>query len=69
MYEYKVVIYKEGTLNTMSSQNIKSSKFERILNQYASEGWKLKDVEKDSQKGFFGGKREAYVIIFERKIQ
>lgn len=67
MYEYKTVTYKEGTLNTMSSQNVNTSKFSKILNHYAKEGWRLKALEKDRQKSFFGGVREAYLIVFERK--
>ena len=68
MYEYKTVVYKEGTLNTMNSKNVNVSRFDKMLNHYAQQGWRLKAVEKDTQKAFLGGTREAYLLIFERRI-
>ena len=68
MYEYKTVVYKEGTLNTMSAKNVNANKFSKILNHYAGEGWRLKALEKDQQRAFFGGTREAYLMVFERKV-
>lgn len=68
MYEYKTVFYKEGSMNTMGSQNINLVKFEKLLNHYAQKGWKLREIEKDSQKTLFGGRRDAYIIIFEKQI-
>jgi hypothetical protein len=65
MYEYKTIIYKEGSMNTMGSQNINPAKLDKFLNHYASQGWRLKEITKDNQKTFFG-RREAYIIILER---
>jgi hypothetical protein len=68
MYEYKTIVYKEGSINTMSAKNVNPAKFSKVLNHYAQEGWRLKAVEKDSQKAFFGGTREAYLLIMERRV-
>lgn len=68
MYEYKTITYKEGTFNTMSAQNVNTSKVDKILNHYSQQGWRLKAVEKDQQKSLFGGRREAYLFILERKV-
>lgn len=68
MYEYKTVIYKEGSINTMGARNVNVSKFNKLLNHYAQAGWRFKNIEKDQQRTFFGRSREAYLIIFERRV-
>lgn len=68
MYQYKTVVYKEGTLNTVGSKNVNITKFTKLINHYAQAGWRLKIIEKDQQKAFFGGKREAYLLIFEKRV-
>ena len=52
----------------MGAQNVNPNKFSKVLNHYASDGWRLKAVEKDIQKSFFGGVREAYLLILERRV-
>ena len=52
----------------MNSQNVDISKFSKVLNHYASKGWRVKLIEKDRQKSFWGGMRDAYLIILERKV-
>jgi len=68
MFEYHTVVYKEGSMNTMSSRNVNPAKFSKILNHYAKEGWRLRAVEKDSQRTLFGRIREAYLLILERRV-
>lgn len=68
MYKYKTVFYKEASFKTNTLRKTNLPKFENLLNHYASDGWRLKEVKQSSQKTIFGGNEDAYIVIFEKTI-
>ncbi len=71
MYEYKAVIYREDSLASiiLGTANISPENFSFFLNQNASEGWRVKTMERDIQRIFLFFKREAYVVLMEREVK
>lgn len=67
--EYKVVIYQEGMLGSLllGSSKVDPLRFSEFLNQNALEGWRVQTMEKDIRRMLLFFKREAYVVVLERK--
>jgi hypothetical protein len=64
MYEYKVVQVREGLIGGKMS----ADKLEKVLNEWASKGWKLKAVTAVEVKGRIGpGSTEGVLVTFERQ--
>lgn len=64
MYEYKVVQVREGLVGGKMS----ADKLERVLNDNALEGWRLKAVTAAEVKGRIGpGGTEGVLVTFERQ--
>jgi hypothetical protein len=63
MYEYKVVEVREKMLGGKMS----GEKLEKLLNQHASEGWRLRSITTADIKGRIGpGGVEGLLVTFER---
>ena len=64
MYEYKVIQVREGLIGGKMS----ADKLEKVLNQYAQQGWQLKAVTSVEVKGRIGpGATEGVLVTFERQ--
>jgi len=64
-YEYRVVELREKLLGGKMS----GEKLEKILNEYAREGWRLKAVTSAEVKGRVGpGGVEGLLVTFERPL-
>lgn len=64
-FEYKVLELREKLLGGKMS----GDKLEKILNQHASEGWRLKAITSADVKGRVGpGGVEGLLVTFERVI-
>ncbi|MEV1295476.1 DUF4177 domain-containing protein [Pseudonocardia sp. NPDC049635] len=64
MYEYKVVELREGLIGGKMS----GDKLERILNDNAAEGWRLKAITSVEVKGRIGpGGVDGVLVTFERQ--
>ena len=64
-YEYKVEELREGMIGGKMS----GDKLEKLLNDYAGEGWQLKAITSTEVKGRVGpGGVEGLLITFERAI-
>ena len=64
MYEYKVVQVREGLIGGKMS----ADKLEKVLNEWAKTGWKLKTITAVDVKGRVGpGGTEGVLVTFERQ--
>ena len=64
-YEYEVVELREGLLGGKMS----GDKLEKILNDHASDGWRLKAITAVEVKGRIGpGAVEGVLVTFERPL-
>jgi hypothetical protein len=64
-YEYKVVEVRESLVGGKMS----GGKLEKLLNDYASQGWQLKAITSADVKGRVGpGGTEGLLVTFERRI-
>ena len=64
MYEYKVIQIREGLIGGKMS----ADKLEQVLNEWGSQGWRLRDVTAAEVKGRIGpGGTEGVLITFERQ--
>ncbi|GID92000.1 hypothetical protein Adi01nite_14120 [Amorphoplanes digitatis] len=64
-YEYKVLELREKMLGGKMS----GEKLEKLLNQHAGEGWRLKAITSADVKGRLGpGGVEGLLVTFERVI-
>lgn len=62
-YEYKVVELREGLLGGKMS----GGKLEKILNDHAEDGWRLKTITSAEVKGRVGpGGVDGVLVTFER---
>jgi len=65
-YEYKVLELRERMLGGKMS----GDKLERILNEHAGEGWRLKAITSADVKGRVGpGGVEGLLVTFERFVR
>jgi large subunit ribosomal protein L7/L12 len=62
MKKYKVVSQNDSVFSGKFSPEI----LEKVLNQYAKEGWKLVDTVRSQFPSILGGTREAVALIFEK---
>jgi hypothetical protein len=63
-YTYKVVEVREK----MVGGKMSGDKIEKLLNQYAQQGWRLKTITSSDVKGRLGpGGVEGLLITFERE--
>jgi hypothetical protein len=67
--EYRVVIYQEGMLGSLilGGSKVNPQRFSDFLNNHALQGWRVQTMEKDIRRMLLFWKREAYVVILERK--
>jgi hypothetical protein len=64
-YEYKVVQIREGLIGGKMS----ADKLEKILNESAAQGWRLKAITTAEVKGRVGpGGTEGVLVTFERQV-
>jgi hypothetical protein len=64
-YEYKVVEVRESLVGGKMS----GGKLEKLLNDYAAQGWQLKAITSADVKGRVGpGGAEGLLVTFERRI-
>lgn len=64
MYEYKVVELREGLIGG----KVSGGKLERILNDEARDGWRMKSITAADVKGRVGpGGVEGLLVTFERQ--
>jgi hypothetical protein len=64
VYSYKVVEVREKMIGGKMS----GDKLERLLNQHAQQGWRLKTITSTDVKGRLGpGGVEGLLITFERE--
>ncbi|AOD22486.1 hypothetical protein IM25_13445 [Rhodococcus sp. p52] len=64
MYSYKVIEIREGMLGGKMS----GGKLEKILNDHARDGWRLKAIPSADIKGRIGpGGVEGMLVTFERE--
>lgn len=62
-YEYRVIELREGMIGGKMS----GDKLEKILNEHAEEGWRLKAITAVEVKGRIGpGGVEGVLVTFER---
>ncbi|MAZ76765.1 MAG: DUF4177 domain-containing protein [Micavibrio sp.] len=68
-YEYKVAIYREPLLGSIFLQGSKVNpvRYSEFLNKNATEGWRVKTMERESRRELLFFKREAFVTILERE--
>jgi hypothetical protein len=65
-YEYKVLEIREKLMGGKMS----GDKLEKILNQHAGEGWRLKTITSADVKGRLGpGGVEGLLVTFERIVR
>jgi hypothetical protein len=63
--EYKVLELREGLIGGKLS----GDKLERILNDHAAEGWRLRTITSADVKGRMGpGSVEGLLVTFERTL-
>jgi hypothetical protein len=64
-YEYKVVELREGLVGGKMS----GSKLEKVLNEWAAQGWHLRAITATEVKGRVGpGGTEGVLVTFERPV-
>jgi hypothetical protein len=64
-YEYKVVQIREGLIGGKMS----ADKLEKILNESAAQGWRVKAITSAEVKGRVGpGGTEGVLVTFERQV-
>jgi hypothetical protein len=64
-YEYKVVQLREGLIGGKMS----ADKLEKVLNEWASQGWQVKAITSAEVKGRVGpGGTEGVLVTFERPV-
>jgi hypothetical protein len=64
-YEYKVVQLREGLIGGKMS----ADKLEKVLNEWAAQGWRAKAITSAEVKGRVGpGGTEGVLVTFERPV-
>lgn len=64
-YEYKVVQLREGLIGGKMS----ADKLEKVLNESAAQGWRVKAITTAEVKGRVGpGGTEGVLVTFERQV-
>jgi hypothetical protein len=64
-YEYKVVELREGLIGGKMS----GDKLEKVLNEWAAQGWHLRTITTAEVKGRVGpGGTEGVLVTFERPV-
>ena len=64
-YEYKVVELREGLIGGKMS----GGKLEKVLNEWAAQGWRLRAITTADVKGRVGpGGTEGALVTFERPV-
>ena len=64
-YEYKVVELREGLIGGKMS----GGKLEKVLNEWAAQGWHLRAITTAEVKGRVGpGGTEGVLVTFERPV-
>jgi hypothetical protein len=64
-YEYKVLEVRESLVG----DKLSGGKLEKLLNDHASQGWRLKAITSAQVKGRVGpGGTEGLLVTFERRI-
>jgi hypothetical protein len=64
-YEYKVVQIREGLMGGKMSPD----KLEKVLNEWAGQGWQVKAITTADVKGRVGpGGTEGLLVTFERQV-
>ena len=64
-YEYKVVELREGLIGGKMS----GDKLEKVLNEWAAQGWHLRAITTAEVKGRVGpGGTEGVLVTFERPV-
>ena len=64
-YEYKVVELREGLIGGKMS----GDKLEKVLNEWAAQGWHLRAITTADVKGRVGpGGTEGVLVTFERPV-
>ncbi|SES48710.1 protein of unknown function [Pedococcus cremeus] len=64
-YEYKVVQLREGLIGGKMS----ADKLEKVLNEWAAQGWHLRTITTAEVKGRVGpGGTEGVLVTFERPV-
>ena len=64
-YEYKVVELREGLIGGKMS----GDKLEKVLNEWAAQGWNLRAITTAEVKGRVGpGGTEGVLVTFERPV-
>ena len=68
MKEYTVEIFKESAFGSvfLGGSYVKAEKFTNFLNEKAQEGWKFKDIHRETRRVLLFFSREAFIVIFER---
>lgn len=64
MKEYKIISRKDK----ITSGKFDPKSLEKLLNEYAKDGWHLVSTTSASVKSFFTGKRDEILLILERDI-
>ncbi|MGH8930639.1 MAG: DUF4177 domain-containing protein [Egibacteraceae bacterium] len=65
MYEYKVVVIREG----MIGGKVSGDKLEDVLNDHARQGWRLRAITSTDVKGRVGpGAVEGLLVTLERQV-
>ena len=65
MYEYKVVELREK----MIGGKVSGGKLEKVLNEHAQQGWRLRAITSADVKGRVGpGGVEGLLVTFERQV-
>lgn len=69
-YEYKVIDVADGSISSLllGEGRIETGVLEAYLNAMASEGWRLKFMEKVMQRHLLVSDRETLMITFERAV-
>ena len=63
-YQYEVVELREGLVGGKMS----GDKLQKVLNDHASQGWRLKSITSSDVKGRMGpGSVEGLLVTFERE--
>jgi len=67
--EYKAIVYQESMLGSLllAGAKVDPVKFSEFLNKNAQNGWRVVTMEKDIRRMLLFFKREAYVVLMERK--
>ncbi|MFZ9585204.1 MAG: DUF4177 domain-containing protein [Pseudohongiellaceae bacterium] len=69
MKEYQVVIYQEGLWSSLlfGQAKVDPERFAGFLNEYASDGWRVVTMERESRRMLLFSRREAFLVVMERE--